>query len=145
VILIIDEWLWHDLAGENGEERQKEAFEFLMGILRICDRIAVMENSPFVNKFWDFSKVMDSKVIKLFKNGFLHNSDKCRLCEYTDSYTLPGIKPDDLYLYNLYCILEEERCVITTDRPLIEVFKKEGLKAYHRDEFLSDYLRKCSS
>ncbi len=145
MILIIDEWLWHDLAGENGEEKKKEAFMFLIHILKICDKIAVMENSPFVKKFWDFSKVLDREVIKLFKNGFLLNSDKCKLCEYTDSYTLPEIKPDDLYLYNLYCILEEEKWVITTDRPLIEVFKKEGLKAYHRDEFLSDYLRKCSS
>ena len=51
MILIIDEWLWHDLAGENGEEKQKEAFRFLECIFKICDKIAIMENSPFIKKF----------------------------------------------------------------------------------------------
>ena len=52
MILIIDEWLWHDLAGENREEKQKEAFRFLECIFKICDKIAIMENSPFIKKFW---------------------------------------------------------------------------------------------
>lgn len=147
MIFIIDEWFWHDLAGENGEERQKEAFMFLKCIFKICDKIVIMKESPFIKKFWHFSKTILPEIIKFFKNCFLFNSEKCKLVDYTDKYTLSDVKPDDLYLYNLYYILEDEidKCVITTDKPLIEVFRKNGLKIEYRDEFLKGYLKKCHS
>ncbi len=145
MILIIDEWLWHDLAGENGKEKQKETFKFLKCILKICDKIAIMRDSPFVKKFWFFSKRLDPEIVKFFKSYFLFNSNKCDLCDYIEEHSLPGIKPDDLYLYNLYLYFEKrmEECVITTDKPLIEIFRKEGLKVIHRDEFLKEYLTEC--
>jgi hypothetical protein len=146
MILIIDEWLWHDLAGENREEKQKEAFRFLECIFKICDKIAIMENSPFIKKFWHFLNALPPEMIKFFKNYFLFNSDKCKLVDYTDKYTLIGIKPDDLYLYNLCYVLEKENdecIIITTDKPLIEVLKKQGLKVKHRDEYLKGYFIKC--
>ena len=148
MILIIDEWLWHDLIGENGKDKQKEGFVFLKCIFKICDKIAIMEKSPFIKKFWHFLKnnALSPEMIKLFKNCFLFNSDKCRLVDYTSKYTLEGIKPDDLYLYNLCHVLERESneyIVITTDKPLIESFRKRGLKTKHRDEFLKSYFRKC--
>ena len=96
-----------------------------------------MENSAFIKKFWNFSNTIPPKIIKFFKNCLLFNSDKCRQVEYTDRYTLAGIKPDDLYLYNLCHILKKkvDKCIITTDKPLIEVFRKKGLKIKHRMSF----------
>jgi hypothetical protein len=136
---------------EMMEKRKKrEAFAFLRCILKVCDSIAVMESSPFVKKFWQFSSALalDSNIIKLFKDCFLHNSSKCKLIDYTNKYVLAGIKPDDLYLYNLCCIFKKEgsEClIITTDEPLIEVLEKEGFKVKHRNEYLETYFEKCYS
>jgi len=37
VYIIPDEWLIYDLKGENGKEKQREAFKFLESVEEKCD------------------------------------------------------------------------------------------------------------
>jgi hypothetical protein len=39
MLLILDEWIIHDLQGDNGEEKQKESSAFLYKIKERCDKI----------------------------------------------------------------------------------------------------------
>lgn len=148
---IIDEWLWHDINGENGEEKQKEAFNFLLCICKICNKIAYMENSPFVKKFWEISKIAGGneelrRIVKFFKNNFIYNSEKCEIYQYEVSQPDLNIKPDDAYIYSLYNkIGSKTKKIISTDMDLIEEFKKNNIGAYHRDEFIKNYLQKCKN
>ncbi len=50
MVLILDEWIIHDLQYDNGEEKQKESFQFLKKIKEKCDKIAIVKNSKFVKK-----------------------------------------------------------------------------------------------
>jgi len=63
-IFIIDEWLWSDLNGENGREKQEEAYYFLETLFKKCDRIAVAKGSKFQQKECNFSKNAPTDVVK---------------------------------------------------------------------------------
>jgi rRNA-processing protein FCF1 len=39
MLLILDEWIIHDLQGDNGSEKQKESYKFLEKIKEKCDKI----------------------------------------------------------------------------------------------------------
>ena len=150
MVFIVDEWLWHDLAGENGEIKREESAKFLYCVFGICDKLSVMVGSPFVHKFWKFSKKgkIEPKLVKLFKLSFLSNSQKCLIHECTSKHRLKGIKEDDLYLYNLWVLhkeddTEDDIIVVTTDSPLLEIFSREGVKVVIRDEFVREYVSRC--
>lgn len=37
---VVNEWLFHDLLGENGEHKQEQTYQFLERLRERCDRIA---------------------------------------------------------------------------------------------------------
>lgn len=53
---VIDEWLWADLWGENGQEVQRESFLFLQKVFQQCDQLITVEGSPFLEKFYKLAK-----------------------------------------------------------------------------------------
>jgi len=44
---VVNEWLLHDLRGDNGQERQMEADRFLDTVIHRCDVIVFVMGSPF--------------------------------------------------------------------------------------------------
>lgn len=149
LLLIIDEWIWADLAGENSYEKQQEAFRFLVKVLERCDRLAVVRGSPFLKKFFTLCKnhdVMVRKVIKLFIDSFLRNSDKSVNYEETELQALreeiaKEVKKDDHYLVRAYLSAGVKALIITTDNPLRESLVKHNINCQHRNEFLPKYIR----
>lgn len=145
---IIDEWLWHDLSGENGEERQCEAIKFLESIYDKCDKIATISQSKFEKKFFDFCKRKDlksHKIAKFYKNKIFHNSKKYSRVNEQELNEIPGniiseVNPDDKYLIKLYYKLQS--LIITTDDALLKICKRHGIKCEHRDSFLDHYIGK---
>src|SRR5437667_5190906 len=77
--MVIDEWLWSDLAGENRKNKQREAFEFLEAIYKKCDRIVTVRGSRFDQKsieLFRHTDVIRVRIVKFFKERFWYNSDK---------------------------------------------------------------------
>ena len=71
--LVLDEWLWSDLAGENTVNEQQETFEFLGAIYNKCDRIVSVRGSRFDQKFFELfrhSDVIRLGFAKFFKARF---------------------------------------------------------------------------
>ncbi len=80
-VFIINEWLWSDLSGENGEDKQSEAINFLEKLYKKCDRIAVGKNSKFQEKEWNFSKkasqdIVLKKIANVYFGLIRYNSQK---------------------------------------------------------------------
>lgn len=144
-IFIIDEWLWSDLEGENGEEKQKEAFQFLEKLYNKCDKIAVAEGSKFMNKAWKFVKkaqdVVRRKIAKFCVNMILLNLAKCEEIDIKDEtdINLAGINPDDLYLIKTY--YKTKAPIITTDIKLKSTLEKNNIPCKLRDDFLREYCK----
>lgn len=147
---ILDEWLWADLGGENGPERQRESFRLLEAIHGRCDRIVIVEESPFARKFWSLARQAGPgdprrKPVKLFKLGFLLNSEKADMFHAGSAHPPEEdleepVNPDDRYLVRALRVSRAD-ALVTTDGRLIELLRPGNLPVRHRDEFVADYLR----
>ena len=147
--LVLDEWLWADLGGDNGEDRRRESFRFLEAVFARCDRIVIPTGTEFARKFWDLcSKAASGDlrhgIVRYFRQRFEQNSSKTykfALKTDTPEQLEPerNVKPDDHYLVLTFRQSNAD-LLVTTDRPLISALRKLGIPAAYRDEFLREYL-----
>jgi hypothetical protein len=143
-IFIINEWLWADLNGENGEEKQKEVVDLLETLYKKCDRIAVAKGSKFQQKERNFSKtandVIRRMIAKLYFAKIKLNSQKYEEVdiEREEGFDIEGINPDDLYLVRTH--YKTNAPIITTDNKLMNFLESKGIPYKSRDAFLQEYL-----
>jgi len=144
-IIIIDEWLWADLNGENSETKQEEALKFLETLYKKCDKIVTAKGSKFQKKEWNFSKNSGKDItlrkIARFYFGFIKsNSEKYEEVKIEDNkeINLEDINPDDVYLVKIYKKVKAP--VITTDEKLKKILDKNKIPCKLREEFIKKYL-----
>lgn len=108
MILILDEWIIHDLQGDNGQNRQKESYKFLETIINKCDKIAILRGSKFIEKIFHFAKkacnLGKRELSKMLVNKFLFNLKKSEIINFENIESeeikniLEEVKPDDHYI-----------------------------------------------
>ena len=146
--LVIDEWLWADLRGENGADYQRESLAALQAVFDRCDMLVAVRRSPFLQKLWVMAKeactdAIARRAVKIFRAQFLWNAEKLELLDECQLAQLPAhlegqIKDDDLYLVRAYYASCAD-FLITTDEPLIEALSAHDVKCQHRAEFVRKY------
>ena len=141
-IIIPDEWLIHDLKGDNGERRQKEAFTFLERLYAKCDKLAILDGSPFLCKFYkllmkDFRPRI-REISKVFNLRIIRNADKCIKLPIANELpeSLKKVIPeDDQYLYRIQQTLRKGIIVTTDEKNLRNlpntVTRKKFLEEYN--------------
>ena len=145
--MVIDEWLWADLAGVNSTEKQKQSFTFLEAVFKKCDRIVSVKGSRFEEKavcLWKHTDVARRKIARFYMECFQYNSDKTVLLEEEDLHCLPeliatDIEERDQYLVRAY-LTAGASIVVTTDTDLKNALAKHNLQCEYRDEFVSNYI-----
>ncbi len=148
---ILDEWIWHDLLGENGQENFYLATKFLYKLFSICDKIVVSKESKFIKKQALFSKNLNKEedpvkvqLIKFYFNSIYLNSDKyieINIAQESE-VEIPEVNPDDHYLIKTYRASKLNVSIITSDKKLLNILKKHNFDCYLKDEFIKDYLNK---
>ncbi len=146
-LLVLDEWLWSDASGENGNDRQRESLEFVLAIYEICDRVVVVKGSRFEQKaesFWKHTDPTRRRFARFFKESILYNSVKAELVDMDQLAALPesliqDTQPEDRYLVQAHLALQGST-VITTDSDLKSALDRHGLPCNHRNDFVSGYL-----
>lgn len=144
-VLCLDEWLFHDLFGENGKERQKEAVLLLKRIVEQCDRLVVPQKSPWAQKAYHLFRAAGSspvlrKAARLLSQGFLHNLSKGLLTSPSGPDPDPRIPEADRYLVRA-ALAAGATLLVTTDGELLEALRETGLlPTQERDAFLKTYL-----
>lgn len=143
-IFIVNEWLWSDLKGANGKEKQEETFSFLENLYERCDKIAVAKSSKFQQKEWDFSEnAIDTKKrgIARFYFGYIRY-DPLKYKEVNgegeEVAVVENVNPDDVYLVKTH--YKTKAPIITTDNKLIDALQAKNIPCKHRDQFLQEYL-----
>ena len=145
--LIIDEWLWADLSGENTRDAQREAFKFLQAIYSKCDRVVTVKGSRFDQKLfglWSQRDITRNRIARFYKDSFRYNSDKTVILEENELEELPEqlaaeVKDDDQYLVRAYLTSNASEFV-TTDNDLKDVLIRHGIASKHRQEFVLTYI-----
>jgi len=148
--LILDEWVLHDLIGDNGPGHQLEAFRFIEKLVEECDHIARSQPSPWSAKAYSLMEYTDERRRGLSR--FLHtrvilNPDKCQTVHAEKLVPLPAdlralFSDADKYLGDLYQTVHAE-VIITTDEGVYRVGEQSGgrVQVRWRDEFLESYFR----
>ena len=149
-LLVIDEWLWADLSGDNEDDKpgsQKEAIGFLQKVFKKCDRFVIVRGSPFANKIYQFFKKAQERrqkeIANFFTAEFLHNSKKSHIIEQAELAVLPeaisrNVKQEDHYLAQAY-FAATAKVIITTDGPLKKTLSQNQIPCELRDDFLAKY------
>jgi predicted nucleic acid-binding protein len=147
---IINEWLLHDLRGDNGQEAQEESHRFLRRLKEKCDRIAVLSGSPWMEKAYELMRHSTPAVRTLSKylhEAILRDSKKCRFLDQNEIKTIPEdvrvlVPQEDLYLVETYYSADAS-ALVTTDKPLYEALstaQNPSINVRLRDDFLKQYL-----
>lgn len=145
--LILNEWVIHDLCGENKQERQIETFQFLERIQRKCDYIVLLRGSPWMNKAYQFMQASDVQLryYSMFLHGsFISNSAKCKIYNTDEIISIPRelkefVPEADSYLIELH-LTEPGSIIITTDIKLVEALHHiPNIAIKLRDEFIKEY------
>jgi len=150
VPIVLNEWVIHDLRGENGSLAQRQSAEFLQLFQRSADHIVVLRRSPWTTKAFNLMTVSTPPVRILSK--FLHlsilqDSLKCRYVEAEEIQPLPWdlaeqIPNDDAYLFQT-ALAVVAPIIVTSDVRLIErvatLARERGVQMRQRDEFLAGY------
>jgi hypothetical protein len=146
--IVIDEWLWADLAGENSKDAKKQAFDFICKIFDKCDRIVMVKESKFNQKLWTFcknaKKVWDCQIVKYYVANFFSNMSKSVLLEGDSLESLPEqmaneTNVDDHYLIQAL-LTTHAQVLVTTDVHLKDVLCRYGFNCVLKNEFVDGYI-----
>jgi hypothetical protein len=144
VELVLNEWVWADLSGQNGQGRQKDVVRLILKLQTGTDRVVVVKGSAFQAKLWRATKSSDPIEIegaRVFKS-IVFDADRCRLIQQSDLAPAPDppiCKDDDLYLVRAQATVADS-VVVSTDGDLIDAIRRTGGAAEHRDAWLGPYL-----
>src|SRR5208282_4258397 len=105
--MVLNEWIFHDLRGDNGPNAQLNVRSFLLALKEGPDHIVVLRGSPWSNKAFDIMKIGSPPVrilSQLLHLGILRDPLKCRYVEEHEVSPLPPVLAeqvpnDDAYLF----------------------------------------------
>lgn len=147
-VFAINEWLWADLSGSNGNEAQREAFSVIENLPSSNHRIVVIEGSKFDQKAWNLCRNAQQMTVQRLAGIYVStvrvDSNHCQILKAEELVDLTvelasATKLDDHYLIQALLTVEGTT-LVTTDNPLREVLLKAGLSCISREEFLNTYF-----
>lgn len=158
-LLVINEWIFHALSGENKADAQQEAGRFLIAFEQSDDKIAVLYGcNAWMKKVHGLMEQVGSQInssddVRKFGKiliNLMRTTDKCihKTKWDVDAADIPqdaiAIAPrKDLYLIQLYYTAHAD-LLITSDHEFHDAFASRqdlGVNMMIRDDFLADYLQ----
>ena len=148
MLYVLNEWVFHDLLGENDGEAFRETAEFLTSFAVSNDRLVIPNEERWKRKAFqlmELSHPLGRDFSKLF-HGLLRDSNRAFLV--TDEDEAPPISqelqnqtpPEDLYLVLAY-VATNANLLITTDEKLHSALAQhDEVNCQMRNEFLTSYM-----
>lgn len=114
---VIDEWIFSDLLGENGEENQAQTVQFLRAIMRICDHIICSKDIEYIWYHKSFQLMKGNsfhqrRISKLFHGAIISDSNKCEVLTNIEDVENRGIQEKDEYLLNWFYSTDAD-CIVS--------------------------------
>ena len=148
MILVLNEWVFHDLLGENGAPAFEETTAFLVAFQRSNDKLIVPAEVRWREKAFRLMQLSDLRgraISKLFQS-LLRDADRSIWIppgeleiRYRDR--IPDqTPPEDVYLVIAY-LSGEADLLVTTDQPLFDaLWETDAINCLIRDDFMHAYL-----
>ena len=145
MILVLNEWIFHDLRGENGKGRQIETLRFLHAFRYSGDMIVIPSEKRWKDKAFSLMRQGDSRLIAISKllHSLLLNTDKAAPQSATPEIPtdlLGRLPEEDVYLVSAYIAAGADK-LVTTDQGLFDsVADSKVVSCQMRDDFGIGYL-----
>lgn len=146
MILVLNEWIFHDLWGENGVDAQREAAAFLNAFCSSTDQLVLPAELRWMQKAYQLMTLTDPILRDTSKrfHSLLLDSERTIDTRKLDIVDIPdglrgNLPEEDVYLVSAYLAAGADR-LITTDQGLFDsVADSELVSCQMRDDFLSGY------
>ena len=144
MLLVLNEWVFHDLLGENGGTPFRETESFLRRFRQSDDTLVIPAETRWNDKASRLMRMRDPAgrmISKLFHN-LMRNADKAVIqppgTPPTPHY-LSDIPDEDVYLVQAY-LSAGANLLVTTDTGLFDALSRiDAVNCNMRDAFLADY------
>ena len=145
MLVVLNEWVFHDLLGENGEEEQRLTAAFLNAFHASSDKLVWPRGGLWAQKAYRLMRRSDVHLRNTAKqfHSLIRNPDRA-VRVGTQSGAVPEeladrVPPEDAYLVEAYMVAGAD-VLVTTDRELYEALvDSELVSCQLRDEFLDRY------
>ena len=145
-ILLLNEWIWHDLSGENGVARQREAVGVLLKIVDGTDQLVVVAGSKFQEKLFRFLKSgrPEHRSMAAVIKSLMLDRARAIIVDGEDLAAIPPemaehCNPDDHYLVRAL-IAVPGSTLVTTDGALLAACVAGARNCVHRKDWLPSFL-----
>lgn len=146
-VFIINEWIWSDISGANGDQGKGRAVEFLDRFLHSSHQVVIVLGSAFDKKAWELCRsqeAISARIAKLFVVQIRQNESHGLLVDLGTLHPIPDdlvsrVKDDDHYLVRALVTIENVT-LVTSDSPLRSVLTEYGMSAISREEFYATYF-----
>ena len=144
--IVLNEWVFHDLWGQNRERKQRETAQFLLSFALSGDSLVVPNEIRWTgkaNRLMTFSDARRRAISKVFRSLY-DDSERALRVRSEATETIPReiltrLPDEDVYLVSAY-LSGNADVLVTTDVPLYEALADSDLVTCRmRDEFLGDY------
>ena len=145
MILVLNEWIFHDLLGENGEVAQQETAAFLNVFHASSDKLALPNERRWMQKAYRLLTLNDAPLRNTCKqfHSLIQDSDRTIHARGMSSDEMPDelrVPAEDLYLIAAYLSVNADT-LITTDQGLYEALVDSDLVSCQlRSEFMARYF-----
>ena len=146
MILVLNEWVFHDLLGENGEAVQQQTAAFLNAFHASRDKLVWPGEHRWSQKAYQLMTQGDARLRNTSKqfHSLIRGSDRVVDVRTTVPVDVPeeirdSLPAEDAYLVEAYLSAGADT-LVTTDRGLYEALSGyEAVSCRLRDEFLIGY------
>ena len=147
-LLVINEWIFQDIKGENGQLARDETARFLTQFKQGQDKFAVLKVSPWAKKADELMRHGDFRIRTLSKlmRSMIFDLNKCCILQPEDvkiaapQDAIAAVPEEDVYLIQTYYAAGAD-LLVTTDEGLLDAFEsREDVQVVHREDFLKNYL-----
>ncbi len=146
MILLLNEWVFHDLWGENGETAFRQTARFLTAFRQSDDRLVVPLATPWEGKAFQLMRRADTRSTLVSKA--LHSllrGPRAIQVRPEDPSSAPvaffdSVPDEDIYLVLAYVSADAD-LLVTTDLGLFDALDEhDDVNCGLRDDFLPEYL-----
>ena len=148
MILVLNEWLFHDLLYDNGHQAFRETAEFIVSLEHSEDVIVIPDEERWKKKAFLLMKA-DTPAQRLVSQSLqrlLRDSGRSINQTHDERLTVSLVAyawapSEDIYLIDAYVSTDAE-LLVTTDEGLFAAATNHGeVICKMRDEFLAEYKR----
>ena len=148
MLLVLNEWLFHDLLNENGAVAFQETAEFTIALERSADRLVVPDEPRWLEKAYRLMTRSDprQRLISQLLHRMLLDPGRAIRVHGDPTLWQPGnqhsqIPDEDVYLAIAYSIAGADLLVTTDEGLFVALADNEDVDCQMRGEFLFQYLR----